>query len=663
MAGKRYKTKFSLVLLSLTILTFSTVVFYSCGNDKPKTKTVDTKPISIKKFDTPPGADPSVPADKGGNGFTGEGWTTNTKLVGYGDPKAVKGGSISWSIPDFPATLRPIGKDENSYYTRMAQNMLYERLLQEDPVTGEFAPLLATHWKISEDKLTFTFRINPNARWADGKPVTTDDYLATWKMMLDPELLTGNDEFYKENFEMPVAESKYIVSVKAKKLGWFYFDVAGGIKILPAHYLQDDKGNMMKGRDFLDKYNYDPIPGSGPYYIRKEDVEKGRSITMRRRSDYWAEKENWAVGLNNFDVFKTDVIQDDNLEFEKFKKGEIDVYQFSRAQWWAEKSDFDDVKRGLVVKKAIYNQKPLGTSGIALNMRKEPFNDIKMREAVNKLIDFDKWNEKLFFKQYKRMKSFFGGTPYEDPTNKEFKYDLDGAIKLLEESGYTEKNAEGYRTKGGKVLQLELPYSNKSQERYLTILQEDFKKAGIKLDLKEVDGTTNFKIGNERNFTMIIANWGGQNPPSLDFNVVSKTADEPNSTNWPGYKSTRVDEIVKQYTVTFNKKERIPMVQEIDRILYNMYPYGYFWNLDFIRIEWQNKFGVPAWILSKGDDYYGGTDTPIFQIWWYDPVKAAAYDEARKDNTKKIPTEEVENKFWMTNGKNETLKLSDFYQK
>ena len=80
-------------------------------------------------------------------------------------------------------------------------------------------------------------------------------------------------------------------------------------------------GNMA-AKDYLEKYNYDPVPGSGPYYIKKEDVDKQRSITMRRRSDYWGEKERFSMGLNNFDVFKTEVVQDETLEFEKFKKGE-----------------------------------------------------------------------------------------------------------------------------------------------------------------------------------------------------------------------------------------------------------------------------------------------------------------------------------------------------
>lgn len=643
MAEKRHKTKFSLILSSVAALAICTMIFYSCGNDKPKSKSVDTKPITIKTFDTPAGADPSVSAEQGGNGFTGEGWTTGpTDYNVYGDPKAVKGGSISWSIPDFPAAIRAYGKDENSYYTRMAQNMIYERPLGQDPITEEFLPYLCTHWKISEDKMKFTFRINPNARFADGKPVTSEDYVATWKLMSDPTTLSGTNDFYTDNFETPIAESKYIFSIKAKKLGWIYFDVAAGVKILPAHII-----GGITGKEYIEKYNYDVVPGSGPYYIKKEDVEKGRSITMRRRSDYWGEKERFSMGLNNFDVFRTEVIQDETLMLEKFKKGETDVYAFQRAQWWAEKSDFDDVKRGLVVKKKIYNKQPAGQSGLALNMRKWPFDDQRVREAFGKLYDRKKFNEKLFFNAYTPQKSFFTGTPYENTNNVAVEFDLDGAIKLLEEAGYTEKNSQGYRMKGGKVLEVDLPFTQSSQERYLTIYQEDLKKAGVKLNLKQVDGTTNFKIGNERNFTIIMFAWGGQNPPSLEFNVTSKTADDANSTNWSGYKSTRVDELAAAYNVTYDRKERYKQVKEIDSILYAMKPYVAGWYADYVRLVWQNKFGFPKWYLSRGDNYYGGTDTPIFQMWWYDPVKAAEYDEGKKDPNKKIETGPVEERFWL----------------
>lgn len=626
----------------LVILLLSATSFLSCGKSKQKIK-IDTKPISIKTFDTPPGADPSVSAEQGGNGFKGgEGWTTNENYNYLGDPAALKGGSITWSIPDFPPSLRAYGKDENSYYTRMMQRMVYEPLLDSDPVNEDFTPRLASHWYISPDKRTYKFRINPNARWADGKPVVAEDYLATWKLMTDPTNLAGTSEVFKESLEDPIAESKYIVSIKAKKDGWIYFNMAAGIRILPAHIIVN-----ITGKEYLEKYNYDVVPGSGPYYVTKEDVDKGRSITLRRRSDYWAEKERFAIGLNNFDVIKTDVVQDETLMFEKFKKGETDVYAFNRAQWWIEKSDFDEVQRGVIQKMKIFNQNPAGLSGLALNMRKPPFDDIRVRQAFQMLYDRQKYDEKLFFNEYKLTNSFFSATPYANPNNPTVTFNLDEAIKLLEQVGYTQKNADGYRMKDGKVLEIELPFTQPSMERYLTIYQEDLKKAGVKLNLKQVDGTTNFKIGNERNFSAIVANWAGQNPPSLDFNIISRTADDPNSTNWSGFKNSNVDKLAAKYNLEYDKKERIKLVREIDSIIVAAQPYVFGWYADYTRLEWHNKFSMPKWILCRYDDYYSSTEVPIFQMWWLDPVKYADYQDAFMEKSKKMPKVELINRFWL----------------
>lgn len=627
---------------AIAILLIATI-FTGCGNgDKPKGKT-DTKPISIKKYDTPPGADPSVPAEQGGEGFKGgEGWTTSDNYNYLGDPKAVKGGTITWSIPNFPPSLRAYGKDENSYYTRMMQRLVYESMLDSDPVNEDYTPRLATHWYISPDKRTYKFRINPHARWADGKPVVAEDVIATWKLMTDPTNLAGTSEIWLESLENPVVESKYIVSIKSKKDGWIYFNMAAGFKILPAHII----GNL-SGKEYLEKYNYDVVPGSGPYYVQKEDVDKGRTITLRRRNDYWGEKERFAIGLNNFDVIKTDVVQDETLMFEKFKKGETDVYAFNRAQWWIEKSDFDEVQRGVVQKRKIFNQNPAGLSGLALNMRKPPFDDIRIRQAIQMLYDRKKFNEKLFFNEYKPTNSAFPATPYANQNNPVTEFSLDGAIKLLEEAGYTQKNSDGYRMKDGRVLELELPFTQASQERFLTIFQEDLKKAGIKLNLKQVDGTTNFKIGNERNFTMIMAAWAGQNPPSLDFNIISRTADDPNSTNWSGFKSKDVDKLAEKYNLEYDKKVRVKYVREIDSIFVAAQPYVFGWFADYIRLEWHNKFGMPKWIVCRFDDYYSSVEVPIFQMWWLDPQKYDEYQAALTNKSKKMEVGETINKFWL----------------
>lgn len=632
------KTKY---FFAFIILLISSLLIVGCSSKKDKQKKqIDTKPISVKQFDTPPGADPSVPADKGGKGFTGEGWETLTNYNLLGDSTAVKGGNFTMSFPDFPGTLRTVGKDANSYVNSMMESMIYESLVQLDPVTEEYMPYLATHWKVSEDKKQFWFRINPEARWADGKPVVAEDVVATWKLQVDPGILEAYSNILYGSYEEPVAESKYIVSVKTKQLNWrqfLYF--AASMRILPSHYI----GNL-KGSEYLEKYQFELIPGTGPYAILKEDIKKGQSVTLKRRSDYWAEKERFNIGLNNFDVVKFEVIPDESLTFERFKKGDLDVYAVSRAQWWAERFNFDEANRGIILRRKIYNENPNGVQGLVFNMRKPPFDDIRIRKAITYLWDRDKFNEKLFFNSYLPIYSYFPGSQYENPNNPKIKFNLDSAKALLADAGWVEKNSDGYLVKAGKVFELDLPFDGgPSQERYLTVFQEDLKKVGIKLNLKQIDGSTRFKLGNERNFSILVTAWTGLRIPNPESSLKSNTADQPNTTNWPGIKDKRIDELCDQYNVAYDKKERVKIIREIDGIACSYFGYGFGWYGPFVRIAFHNKFGFPQWIIGRTTDYY----LAIPVMWWYDPEKAAEYDAALKDPNKKLETGEIENKYWM----------------
>ena len=644
MAEKRHKTNFSLILSSVVLLIISTMILSSCGNDKPKSKkTMDTKPMSIKQFDTPPGADPSVSAEMGGKGFTGEGWTTNTNISVLGNPKAVKGGMIVMSMPDFPATLRNVGKDENSYFSRMAADYMYEPLVSLDAVTEEFIPLLATHWKISEDKKEFTFRINPDARWADGKPVTSEDVVATWKLKVDEGILSPEtNELYKRYSE-PVALSKYIVktTVLQKEPEWKLFLYFGAsMAILPAHYI-----GGIKGAEYLEKFQFEVVPGTGPYTIDKADIKKGQSIAIKRRSDYWAEKDPANVGLYNFDVIRFDVISDQKLEFEKFKKGDIDVLSFTgvtRTNNWEEGLQIDDVTRGLIQKTEVFNENPSGTRGFAFNMRKPPFDNIKMRKAFAHLLDRKKILEKLFRNSANLLYSYYANSPYENPDNIKIDYNFDEAVKLLGECGYTQKNGDGYLVKDGRVLEIELPFGNPSLEKFLTVYQEDLKKAGVKLNLKQVDGTTNFKLGNERNFTMLVAAWGGLRYPNPQTSLSSSSATGDNTTNWPGVADPRIDELIKKYDTEYNRTERIKLMRQIDKIACDYIGYAFTWYYPAERIAYHNKFGYNPGMLTKTGDYL-----TIPGIWYFDPEKYAEYDAALKDKNLKMEIGPKENKYWL----------------
>ena len=162
-------------------------------------------------------------AEDGGPGFTGEGWLTRTEVSQVANPEAPQGGEMSKFLLDWPATLRMHGANNNTAFNYEVSELLYMSLLDLDKVTLDFAPSLATHWWISEDKQTYRFRINPAAKWSDGTPVTADDIVATFEMMMDPSLKDPSSILTFGKLETPVAKSKYIVEVKAKEDNWRNF--------------------------------------------------------------------------------------------------------------------------------------------------------------------------------------------------------------------------------------------------------------------------------------------------------------------------------------------------------------------------------------------------------------------------------------------------------
>ena len=601
-----------------------------------------------KVFETvelPSGADPSVSAEMGGDGFTGEGWETNTDFPLLADPNAKKGGSYTMRLVEFPSTLRNEGKDANNTMNSLIASMVYERLLTIHPTTIEFIPSLATHWKISEDKMTFTFRINPDARWSTGHRVTAQDVIETWRLHTDEGILAPYTNILYKKYEEPVAISPYIVQVRCTELNWrqfIYFAVS--MTIWPSHIIKD-----LTGEDSFREYQFQMLPGSGPYTLSTKDIRKGTSLTLRRRNNYWAENARKSIGSDNFDRVKFLVVQDERLALEKFKKGEMDLYYIGRASWWINEfggdakgsESMEDIQRGLIQKRKIFNDDPQGIMGYVFNMREEPFNDIRIRKAFYYLFNRDKLIEKLFLNEYQYLNSYFPGRIYENPNNPVYKYDQEKAVNLLADAGWSERNEEGWLIKDGQVFELTLAFASPSSERIYTVYQEDLAQVGIKLNLKQSTPATMFKMANERNFKIHFQSWNGLLFPNPESSMHSNTADPDNTTNLPGVKNARIDEICTEYNVTFDQKEREKQIQEIDEILADMIPYALGWYAPFQRIAYWNKFGHPEYYLTRVGDFL---DIP--QLWWYDEEKAQQLEAAKKDKSIQLEVGETINTYW-----------------
>jgi microcin C transport system substrate-binding protein len=601
------------------------------------------EPVSLDKNDYPvfvdpdAGADPSVPAELGGAGFTGEGWQTNLDFDLIGDPRAVKGGTFREYILSFPGTLRMEGPESNTALNYMIQDMVYETLLSIHPTTLDYIPALATHWQISEDRSTYRYRINPNARWSDGRPVVAEDVVATWDFLMDKGLNSPSAQLVYGKFERPVAESKYIVSVKSQVENWrnfLYFSAS--MHVFPAHVLKD-----VDGAKYLEEYNFKLLPGSGPYRVDEADVRKGQSITIRRRNDYWAENERRNVGRFNFAEIREIVVRDQNLAFEMFKKGDLDSYFVNISRQWVEELDFDRVRRGLIQKRKIFNDAPTGTQGLAFNMRKEPFSDIRVRKALTLLQNRELYIERLFYNEYVPQNTYHGGI-YENPNNPKNEYDPQAALALLAEAGWSSRDSQGRLVKNGQPLSIEIIYASQASERFLTIYQQDLNRVGIGVNLRLVTPETQFKLMMDRNFDVVTVAWGGLVFPNPETQFSSSLADVPNNNNISGFKDPRVDELLVAYDREFDPEKRIEIIREIDGIVANSYQYALGWDAPFHRIAYWNKFGHPESYFTRVGD-----QDDIVTLWWIDPEKEAALRRALADNSVSLPVGETEVRYWI----------------
>ena len=639
------------------------VLLVGCGQ-KNDTGRFDTGPVITKDLsvnskdywrtttfevvDEPDGALPGVSAEDGGDGFEEiaalNGWQTNTDYESVGSPKAKKGGMISLALSEYPATLRSEGKDSNTSVNQMYNGMMYEALIGVDPTTLAFIPGLASHWKVEsqpDGTQTFWFRINPAARFQTGHRVTTEDVLASYRLMLDDGLnVPYNIVLYSEYTE-PAVQSPYIFSVSTKELNWRHFLYFGAsMSIYPAAHL---KG--VNGAQYMEKFQNEVLPGSGGYVLRMEDVKQGNSLTLTRINNYWDKDNPHSVGLNNFDRIKIVIVQDETLNREKFKKGELDVYVVGQAKYWVKEfipEEIHQLGQGWIQRKRVFSDSPNGINGFAFNMREAPFNDVRVRQAFSHILDVGKLIDKLFYNQYLPMHSYYPGSVYENPDDKIYEHNLDKALALLAEAGWDKRDTEGYLVNAkGERLEFDLMIDQSpTWERVMTVIQEDYKQAGIKFNLKPTTGATMFQMLMEHNFKIHWQNWGGLTFPNPESSFHSNIADQVNSGNVNGLKNARIDSLCEVYNVTFDQGERVRQIREIDKILTEECPYGLGWYGPFSRIGYWNKYDLPEAGWSRTGDWRS-----ILNYWWYDADKHKALNEAINSDSA-IPLEPVDVTYW-----------------
>lgn len=532
-------------------------------------------------------------------------------------PYAVDGGEITIYPGPSPKSLNYYL--ETSILSSQIFGFLYETLLTFNSVTLEFEPGLANSWIISDDKKTFTFHLNPRARWSDGSPITADDVKWTFDAVMDPENLTGPHKVSFERFESPEIIDTYTIRFKAKEAHWANLLAVGDFQILPS--------KAFKEKDF-NKINFEFPVVSGPYTL--SEINEGISVTLERREDWWGWQIQSTKGTLNFQSMKFKFFEERENAFEAFKKGLIDLFAIYTSRIWVNETTGNRFSSNWIVKQNVYNYNPSGFQGFAMNMRNFPFSDVRVRKAMAMLLDREKMNKTLMYSQYFLHRSYWEDLySEEDPCpNPLVAFDPEAARKLLAEAGWRVNPNTGILEKDGQKFSFKFLTRDSSQNKFLAIYAEDLKNAGIELIIDQKDWAAWAKDMDEFNFQMTWAAWGGslfKNPESM---WASKEADRNSGNNYTGFKNDEVDALIEKQKTIFDVKERNAILRKIDAIVYNEYPYVLLWNINSTRLLYWNKFGNPPWILSKYGD-----ETSAFGLWWADEDAAIDLASAMQENT------------------------------
>lgn len=595
------------------------------------------------------------PALAQGAGQTAE-WRHATALLGqpkypagfphfdYVDPQAPKGGLVRLGAQGTFDNLNLIvagvkGELENGigqiYDTLMTQSL--------DEPSAEYG-LIAESMRYPDDFSSVSFRLNPKARWHDGKPITPEDVIFSF------ERLKANNPQYAFYYANVIGAEK-----TGEREVTFRFDeknnrelpqIVGQLPVLPKHWWEGARADGSR-RDPAQTTLEIPL-GSGAYRLKGFDA--GRSAVYERVPDYWAADLNVNVGKNNFDEIRYEYFRDATVLLEAFKGDQVDWRTENIARNWATAYDFPAVREGRVVKEEFPLRSVGRMQAFTLNLRRPIFQDQRVRRALNLALDYEDINRTIFFGQYKRIDSFFEGTelassglpqgreleilesvrdkvpasvftePYRNPaydTPEARRTNLRAALDLLKAAGWELKGRQLVNARGEPFRMEFLGYSP-TDERYMLPYRQMLERIGIAVDLRIVDPAQYQNRIRSFDFDMTTYVWGQSLSPGNEQRSYwgSVSADRPGSQNVAGIKNPGVDALIEKVIFAQSREDLVAATKALDRVLLAHDYVVPQWGIDTQRTARWDRFSRPAELPR-----YGASAFPT--VWWYDKARAA----------------------------------------
>ncbi len=525
-------------------------------------------------------------------------------------------------------------------------DLIYEQLLipSLDEPSAEYG-LIAEAVSYPSDFSTVSFRLRPQARWHDGRPITPHDVvfsfhafkthnpqLSAYYRMVKTAEVTGEHEVTftadgRGNRELPL--------------------ILGQLTVLPRHWWSavDKSGERRNVAETM----LEPPLGSGPYRIGK--FEAGQWIDYEWVEDYWGSNLNVRIGQNNFVTLHFDYFRDSAVLFEAFTADLVDWRVENTARRWATGYDFPAARE----KRVVLEEFPIRSIGVmqafAFNTRLAKFKDPSLRRAFNFALNFEAINRDIFYGEYTRIASYFQGTelacsglpqgrelelletyrgelpaevfttPYSNPVGGSAEMDRDNlleAMRLLELAGYAVRDFKLVNVSTGEPLQVEFLLPAPTYERFVLFYQESLERLGIDVTVRVVDDVQYENRLRTWEFEIVVASWEESLTPGNEQRDYwgSRAANTRGSRNLIGIAEKAIDGLINNVVFATNRDELVAATRALDRaLLWHHYVVPQ-WTYDKQRTARWDRFAKPQTMPIFGEAAFP-------TIWWWDAERVS----------------------------------------
>ena len=517
-------------------------------------------------------------------------WPEGFARLPYANPNAPKGGRLVQGVLGTFDSLNPF--IVKGIAPPAIRNYVVESLMArgyDEPFT--LYGLIARRVETDAERSYVTFHLDPAAKFSDGAPVTAEDVIFSWQLLRDKG--------------RPNHRTYYAKVAKAEAIGEqaVRFDLSGSddrelalilglMPVLAKHAVNPET---------FEETSFQAPLGTGPYLVA--EVDPGKSVTLKRNPNYWGRDLSINRGLWNFDEIRLDYYREANSHLEAFKRGLYDFRNELDPGRWQTAYDFPALREGRVLKEALPTGVPKASSYYVFNTRRAVFSDLRVREAILLLFDFEWINHGYFFDLYRRSASYFDdselsshGRPADQrekallaPFANAVRADvLDGAwsppvsdgsgrdratlkraLALLAASGYELRGTELVERKSGRPLTFEILVKARDEERLALLFSQSLKRAGIAARVRMVDAVQYEGRRLTYDFDMVEYRWDQSLSPGNEqaFYWGSAAADQPGTRNYMGVKSAAVDAMIAALLKAEGRADFVASVRALDRVL------------------------------------------------------------------------------------------------